>query len=524
MSTQKTYLDSAGLTALWDKIKTGFAPRWAAYKPGVSTGQNSIDTIDMDTTTEKGSISFISAGILVSGGVEYGKDIVVNIPGAVAPSASDSGSAGLMSAADKKKLDDLSDTTENAVTIKGIHVGNGDGVVLNTDNNKFAHFNFVYNTNTKSLDITDRNNNDTVVATVPINDFTEDLAISGWLSDVDIVSEKPTSGSQTGGTGNVGPWLKLTFNLQKDNGSTEQETVYTSVADLISTYNAGVGIELGSLSGTDIDDNSTVATIHLKPATTTERGGIKVVEVTTGTNNYVIGSTGTTIRHESANNRNFGVEINTNDVAFVNVPIGNLTTADEIAVGDQTIDVKEGASSNTVQTFKIISGLTVNKDTDEQGHSITYKTKDISILPETSLTVTKSSTKDTTEKYNESATEKHELGTFNVVSSITHSSDKNGHAVTYKTKDVTIYETELSLGTSVEASTSGDSFISSAGHITGGKTDENENITISGGNTFTYLHDVTVNDHTITKTFKKVVISTPTIPSSVIESLTYPTI
>jgi hypothetical protein len=166
--------------------------------------------------------------------------------------------------------------------------------------------------------------------------------------------------------------------------------------------------------------------------------------------------------------------------------------------------------------------LTVNKDTDEQGYSITYKTKDISILPETSLTVTKSSTKDTTEKYNESATEKHELGTFNVVSSIAQSTDKNGHAITYKTKDIKLYETELTLGTSVAATAAGDKFIASAGHVTGGTTAENENISVAGANSFTYLDDIAVNDHTITKTFKTTVISTPTIPLSIINALTYP--
>jgi hypothetical protein len=314
-----------------------------------------------------------------------------------------------------------------------------------------------------------------------------------------------------------------------DEPYTETNTIYTSLADLVSTYTASTGLEVIKLAGDDLgDDVHTTAAFRLKSAATSQRGGIKVVEVTTGKAksgiNYVE-TTGTTytepIKHTANKGRYFGLERNANDVAFVNVPIGDITVADEINVGDQSIDVKEGAASNTAQSFTVISGLTVSKDTDDQGHSITYKTKTIEVLPETPLTITKSSTNDTAEDYNEGAKPKHELGTFNVVSSMTQSSDKNGHAITYKTKDITLYETELTTSTTA-AKEAGDKFIASAGHVTGGTTAENEKISVAGGNTFTYLDDITVNDHTITKVFKSTVISTPTIPLSIINSLSYP--
>jgi hypothetical protein len=178
------------------------------------------------------------------------------------------------------------------------------------------------------------------------------------------------------------------------------------------------------------------------------------------------------------------------------------------------------------QSFTIISGLNVSKDTDDQGHSITYKTKNIEILPETPITVTKSSTNDTAENYNNDASPKHELGKFNVVSSMTQSSDKNGHAITYKTKDITLYETELTTSTTA-ATAAGDKFIASAGHYVVCDNPlhpfPGEDITIAGANSFTYLDDIDVNDHTITKKFKTTVISTPTIPVCVIDALTYPT-
>jgi hypothetical protein len=485
----------------------------------------------MDVDTTKGGINFVSAGVLTSGGTKYGSDIRVVVPAAVPSINGAGGTAGLLSSVDKEKIDNMGTTAEGLVTLKGIHVGKNNGTALKIDNNKFAHFNFVYNETTKSLDITDRNNSDAVLATVPLSHFTEDLAISSVISGADVLAELPSGATLSGGTTKNPPYLALTFVLTRagvnaetgaDETYTETNTIYTSLADLVSTYTASTGLEVINLAGDDLDDDvHTTAAFRLKSAATGERGGIKVVEVTTGTGDYVTGSTGDKIRHEANKNRNFGVERNANDIAFVNVPIGNITAADEINVGDQSINVKEGAASNKAQSFTVISGLTVSKDTDDQGHSITYKTKTIEVLPETPLTITKSSTNDTAENYNNDASPKHELGKFNVVSSMTQSSDKNGHAITYKTKDITLYETELTTSTTA-ATAAGDKFIASAGHVTGGTTAENENISVAGGNTFTYLDDITVNDHTITKVFKSTVISTPTIPLSIINSLAYP--
>ena len=539
MSTQKTYLDSAGLSALWTKIQTGFAPRWTAYKPGASTNEpatvhkiNEAGSSLSASETQIG-INFHSAGVLTDGGgTKYGTDITLLIPQATPSTNGSGGYAGLLSAADKEKIDDMSTTAETAVTLKGIHVGKGDGTALNIDSAKFAHFNFVYNETTKSLDITDRNNSDAVLATVPISHFTEDLAISSVISDANVLAELPAGATLSGGTTQNPPYLALTFILTRegvnsetgaDETYTETNTIYTSLADLVSTYTASTGLEVISLAGDDLDDDThTTAAFRLKSAATGERGGIKVVEVTTGTGDYVTGSTGDKVRHEADKNRNFGIERNSNDIAFVNVPIGNITAADEITVGDQSIDVKENSRTNVAQSFTIISGLNVSKDTDDQGHSISYKTKTIEILPETPLTVTKSTTNDTAEDYNENANPKHELGKFNVVSSLAHSTDKNGHEITYKTKDITLYETELTLGTSVAATATGDNFVASGGHIVGGTTAENENVSVAGANSFTYLDDISVNDHTITKTFKTTVISTPTIPLSIINALSYP--
>lgn len=543
MSTQKTYLDSAGLAALWTKIQTGFAPRWTAYRPSAPS-TDGVPPIDynMDVDTTKGGINFVSAGVLTSGGTKYGSDIRVVVPAAVPSINGAGGTAGLLSSVDKEKIDNMGTTAEGLVTIKGIHVGKNNGTALKIDNNKFAHFNFVYNETTKSLDITDRNNSDAVLATVPLSHFTEDLAISSVISGADVLAELPAGATLSGGTTKNPPYLALTFVLTREGVNaetgvnetyTETNTIYTSLADLVSTYTASTGLEVINLAGDDLnDDVHTTAAFRLKSAATGERGGVKVVEVTTGKaksgTNYVK-TTGTTytepIKHTEDTGRYFGLERNSEDVAFVNVPIGDITAADEINVGDQSIDVKESARTNTAQSFTVISGLTVTKDTDDQGHSISYKTKTIEVLPETPVTVTKSSTNDTAENYNNDANPKHELGTFNVVSSMAQSTDKNGHAITYKTKNITLYETELT-DTSVAATAAGDKFIASAGHYASCDDPKHpytgEDITIAGANSFTYLDDIDVNDHTITKKFKTTVISTPTIPLCVINALTYP--
>ena len=535
MSTQKTYLDSAGLAALWSKIQTGFAPRWTAYKPAAPS-TDGVPPIDynMDVDETKGGINFVSAGVLTSGGTKYGSDIRVVVPAAVPAINGSGGTAGLLSSVDKEKIDNMGTTAEGLVTLKGIHVGKNNGTALKIDGNKFAHFNFVYNENTKSLDITDRNSSDAVLATVPIAHFTEDLAISSVISDADVVaalpSQLPADAVVTSSTTTNGPWLKLSFILTReginastgaDETYTETKTVYTSLADLVSTYTASTGLEVINLANDGVDDTATTAAFRLKSAATGERGGVKVVDVTTGKakngTNYVTTS-GTTyteaIKHTTDTGRYFGLERNSEDVAFVNVPIGNLSAADEINVGDQSIDVKENARTNAAQSFTVISGLTVSKDTDCQGNSISYKTKTIEILPETPVTWAADGTGTATTLY--------DGATFSVVTKVESTSGKNGHELKQTKTAFTFQETELGFGTTVNAADAGDKFVASAGHVTGGTTAEEENISIAGGNSFTYLEDIAVNHHTITKTFKKTVISTPTIPLSVINALSYP--
>lgn len=533
MSTQKTYLDSAGLAALWTKIQTGFAPRWTAYRPSAPS-TDGVPPIDynMDVDTTKGGINFVSAGVLTSGGTKYGSDIRVVVPAAVPSINGAGGTAGLLSSVDKEKIDNMGTTAEGLVTLKGIHVGKNNGTALKIDNNKFAHFNFVYNETTKSLDITDRNNSDAVLATVPLSHFTEDLAISSVISGADVLAELPSGATLSGGTTKNPPYLALTFVLTREGVNaetganetyTETNTIYTSLADLVSTYTASTGLEVINLAGDDLDDDvHTTAAFRLKSAATGERGGIKVVEVTTGKakngTNYVT-TNGTTytepIKHTANKGRYFGLERNSEDVAFVNVPIGNISVADEITVGDQSIDVKENARTNVAQSFTIISGLNVSKDTDDQGHSITYKTKNIEILPETPITWATDGTGTATTLYDGS--------TFSVVTKVESTGNKNGHELKQTKTAYTFQETELGFGTTVNAADDGDKFVASAGHVTGGTPSEEESISFVGGNSFTYLEDIAVNHHTITKTFKKTVISTPTIPLSVINALTYPT-
>ena len=86
----KKYLDEVGLSALWARITDYGAPRWTAYKP---TGG--------EADTEKVYIKFGSAATDAQKAAEKGKDISVVLPAAT------QSTAGVMTAADKTKLDNM---------------------------------------------------------------------------------------------------------------------------------------------------------------------------------------------------------------------------------------------------------------------------------------------------------------------------------------------------------------------------------------------------------------------------------
>lgn len=340
----KKYLDEVGLAALWARITDYGAPRWTAYKP---------TTISADAT--KVVIKHESAATAAQKADSKGVDIAVELPAATQDKA------GVMTAADKTKLDNMNSTAEDAVTIKQVQVKNQS---LKIDGDKYVDWDFVYNSTTDTLDIIDCNDSNKVLTSVTINSFIGDALLKGILTDSDIVPED--------GDGNSGTFIKLTFTTTTNDNTTESKDVYINVADLIDFYTAGSGI---SIENGAIDHNETQrsSTITLKIATSTERGGFVAHKVST---------TATAVTPTTIEKRYFGVEIGKDDKAIVNVPIGSITKQDNSISGEVTLSPVTGGSTN------LITGLNIVENTDKTGHNINLIGTSVKVGKETDWSVT----------------------------------------------------------------------------------------------------------------------------------------
>lgn len=476
------FLSEEGLEKLWTKIIEGFSPRWHAYKP--SNQKTSSDKATTYTTNDTNNcisadqnnvtINFSSAGVLKNGDSEYGNDIRLVLNHAVASTNGSGGSAGLMSAADKEKidslnLDDIENNIEVITTIKGEKV-NGTELTL-TD--KFANWNLEYNAETNTLDIVDKNNSNAVLTSVNVNDFIGEVFKDGFITDVSLVDKDDNN--------NSGIFIKLVFVLTKTSASNENtdytKTLYLNVADLIDTYTAGTGISLGESNNSGVDNTPTSTVINLKAATATEIGGIKV-KSTDKTPSYQELTT--------EDDRYFSIEKDTNDFAFVNVPICELEiTGSADPNNPDTINVSEGGK------IKYISQ--VERNSTSTKHSIDIVYDEIEIKKETDITVVDGTTV-------ENSLDK--SGTFTAITGITPSGT-NGHEL--KLDKTTFKFPKLTIDTDVQ--------------------DENikkETIT-AYEDEFRVLTDIsydTDNDKII-KTYTDINIAIQSIPESTINGLAY---
>ena len=388
------FLDKAGLQQLWARITTEFAPRWMSYRPGTDNDRNPnglpADEITADADKNNVNINFISAGVLQVGDQKYGKDIVVHIP-LVTPSDENDdtkGTAGLMSPDDKLKLDSLESTTENAVTIKGVKVK---GETLITDAEKCVNWDIKFDDSTDSLQILDLNAaaGSQVLTSVNVKEFVSSAITDGFLYEASIVNSKPGEG----GNGTVeGTFIKLVFKVE--NGNTDGEThtefddIYISVSDLIDIYEAGEGISITPKSGEGIDDNESISTISLNAAKTDKLGGIKVKTAYAANSNVAVN---TTVTNETG--RNFGVELDKDSVAFVNVPIDEITVSEGVNNTDTTIQTSAGGS------FTFVTNATpeVLKDGENIiGTNIKLTSQTITVTKETDIVIGTPAEADTT--------------------------------------------------------------------------------------------------------------------------------
>lgn len=402
----KQFLDKAGVEALWDRIYNGFAPRWQSYKPSNTASTTDdrkpadfINTYVSDYIVggEKDGrksldVTFISAGAIADAeGNKYGRDLIVQIPEVKAHSSAtaEDGEYGVMSPDDKWKLDHVGTTAENAVTIKDIKVGIADESGENKDirkltissTDKFVNWDLQYNQSTNTLDIIDINSTGSskIMTSVSVDDMLSDAIKRGFLSGVDLVD--------TNASGVKGMYLKFVFTtgIGEDGVSPDDESkiIYVDVKDLVDVYTAGDGITITN-TGLDASGNTTIdkthrtGTITLKIAQTGEIGGVKIYkdnsdyEVAARTSSITANVTGT-------NHRNFGVEIDKDDKAFVNVPITNIT------INDTNPEVKAATISPvTGGSFDIITDYNAVADQNSvDGWVITPTTATITVSKET---------------------------------------------------------------------------------------------------------------------------------------------
>jgi hypothetical protein len=347
----KKYLDETGLTTLWGRITNGFSPRWMAYRP---------TTIAADASTV--AITHSSAATAEQKTNGQGPDIVVTLPTVTTEKA------GVMSAADKVKLDNMGATAEGAVTIKQIQVKSQNLKIDTT--NKYVNWDFVYNTTTDSLDIIDCNDSNKVLTTVSVNDFIGDAIKEAILTSADIVNSKTDANGETV----TGTFIKLVFATKDQESATAStQEVYINVADLIDIYNAGKGIDIEQ-GAVNHDETQRTSTITLKIASTGEQGG------------FVAGwvdKTQEAVTRTDIDTRTFAVGIGKGDVAMVTVPIGTISTSTSTFTDTAvTINPAVGGSAN------VVTGITITEKTDNTGHNVVLTGNVVNVSKETSVTTT----------------------------------------------------------------------------------------------------------------------------------------
>jgi hypothetical protein len=348
----KKYLDETGLVALWGRITDYGAPRWTAYKPtSVDADENNV------------YIEFKSAATEEQKAANKGIDTIIQI------NAATEEDAGLLSAKDKQRVNNIELLAEDLVTIKNVKVGqlsesgnNTNIRKLNIDNNKNINWDFVYNPSTDSLDIIDVNASGKVMTSVAVNDFIGDAILSGVLTDSDIVDKD--------GENNSGTFIKLTFVTTKNDGTTDLKDIYINVADLIDFYTSGAGISIDN--GTiNHDETCRESTITLKIATPTERGGFVA--------GWVDNTQGAVTRTD-IDARTFAVGIGKDNKAMVTVPIGTITDAEPAFTNEVNLSPATGGETTVVTDF------IVAENNDKTGHVIQPTGTTIKIGKETSVT------------------------------------------------------------------------------------------------------------------------------------------
>jgi hypothetical protein len=428
----KKYLDFAGLNSLWDNICDKFSPQWKTV---------SFDYISQDKLVPNAStidLSFLSISDEPNATTGVINRTETNQKTLIFPAATQE-KAGLMTAADKKKLDESTQTSENLVTIKKIKVGNQlsggstyNAAELTIDSNKVVAFGLDYAADTDLLSIVDLNSNKKILSQVHV--LGDAIKTLTGFTDADVIVKDGDT------------YLKFVLNVTNQDGSTQSKTLEINVNDLVSTYTAGDGIDLTQTSTTTNDDTETGLTIKLIAPKTVSSvnkiGGIipKKIYSNSITSANWGNSTGTTVPTVQAlgtsSARYFGVETDGAGHAFVNVPVATFTR------GTSTNATGTVNNNGGNGTFTAMTGFDWSLSDDGQTYTLTPNYTDFTVQKETKLSI------------NEHAFTQSDIAlSGNTNKSVKYISGigVNDHGITVTTKTFNIKESELAFATDVNA-------------------------------------------------------------------------
>lgn len=417
----KKYLDYSGLNKLWDNICDKFAPKWK------TVNFNTLTQPTRDATKVSLPLTNISVEPDANGVINHtqANQYTIEFLGATQDAA------GVMSAADKLKLDNLENTAENAITIKSVSVGTTDTKTPLTIKNKDVAFGLSYNAETDILSIMDLNAT-TPVALSSVHVLGDALKTLNGFSDVDVITKDGAT------------YLKFTLTVTDQAGETQTKSVEINVSDLVSVYTAGNGISLSVTGGETNDDNETSVTINVIPPKYASNkntiGGIIPKKVYTGNVaswDVASGTTAPTVQAlGTQTGRYFGVETDSAGRAFVNVPAATITR------GTDSVKTSTHENNSANATFRAMTGLSWSLSSDGKTYTWVPEFTDFTHTKETKLSRTYA---DSTSVLNQAdiVLNGEDEQTINYIAGI----DVSDHAITVNKNTFTIKETELSFDT-----------------------------------------------------------------------------
>lgn len=447
----KKYLDFAGLNALWDNICDKFAPQWKSVNfDFIANSEPTHETSTVVIPFQNLSMPPTAQGVVDHTHVNQTTYTI---------QAATQSSAGVMSSADKQKLDNLEGTAESAVTLKGVMVGgktlhlpndatNTDQITdwkdcLTIDSNKHVAWTLEYNDVKDELQIIDLNAAEAnkVKSAVKVSEMLGVVLENALIEKVELTSVNDKNES--------GTFIAITFktdarDIVDENGTVTDSgvsttTIYCNVADLIETYTEGDGISI-SQNATSIDGGATATTISViapkRVSTDNKIGGIIPNKIYNGAVTNWKNTSGTTAPAVqdlgTQSERYFGIETDKDGRAFVNVPSA------EAAIGTSTNGADTINNTDANDTFTAVTDVEFTLSEDGKTYTVVPKKTVFTVSKETKLSEdTGSATVSKTDIILNGSTAQE----FKVISDI----EVNDHKVKLNSVTHTIKETEVSV-------------------------------------------------------------------------------